>query len=272
MAILAAPVDTTSAEFRANANEMRALIADLERRRAEAALGGPERARERHTARGKLLPRERVLRLIDPGTPFLELVAARRERHVRGRDPWRRPDRRHRPRRGPRMRHHRQRRHHQRRHLLPDDGEEASARPGDRVREPAAVHLSRRFRRRQPAAPDRRVSRPRPLRPHLLQPGQSLGGGHRPDRGRDGLVHGGRRLRAGDVRRDDHRARAGHDLSRRPAAGEGRDRGGGERGRPWRRRRPCAALRRRRPYGRRRQSCARRSAGASSRTSAAASA
>ncbi len=73
MAILAAPVDTTSAEFRANAKEMRALIADLERRRAEAAQGGPERARERHTARRKLLPRERVLRLIDPGTPFLEL-------------------------------------------------------------------------------------------------------------------------------------------------------------------------------------------------------
>ena len=42
-------------------------------RRAEAALGGPQRSRERHAARGKLLPRERVLRLIDPGTPFLEL-------------------------------------------------------------------------------------------------------------------------------------------------------------------------------------------------------
>src|SRR3954453_18346358 len=52
---------------------MRRLVQDLEVRRAEAALGGPQRSRERHTARGKLLPRERVLRLVDPGTPFLEL-------------------------------------------------------------------------------------------------------------------------------------------------------------------------------------------------------
>src|SRR5215813_13893000 len=52
---------------------MRALIRELGERRAEAALGGPPRSRERHAARGKLLPRERVLRLLDPGTPFLEL-------------------------------------------------------------------------------------------------------------------------------------------------------------------------------------------------------
>src|SRR6516162_1116275 len=73
MAILDSPIDTKSLEFRTNAAQMRALAEDLNRRRAEAALGGPARARERHTARGKLLPRERVLRLIDPGTPFLEL-------------------------------------------------------------------------------------------------------------------------------------------------------------------------------------------------------
>ncbi|HSV22057.1 MAG TPA: carboxyl transferase domain-containing protein [Xanthobacteraceae bacterium] len=73
MAILDSPVDAKSLEFRTNAAQMRALVDDLNRRRAEAALGGPARARERHTARGKLLPRERVLRLIDPGTPFLEL-------------------------------------------------------------------------------------------------------------------------------------------------------------------------------------------------------
>ncbi|MGC1445155.1 MAG: carboxyl transferase domain-containing protein, partial [Xanthobacteraceae bacterium] len=52
---------------------MRTLVAELESRRAEAAAGGPARARERHLARGKLLPRERVTTLIDPGTPFLEL-------------------------------------------------------------------------------------------------------------------------------------------------------------------------------------------------------
>ena len=45
----------------------------ISEKRAEAASGGPEKLRERHTARGKLLPRDRVLRLIDPGSPFLEL-------------------------------------------------------------------------------------------------------------------------------------------------------------------------------------------------------
>jgi len=52
---------------------MRALVAALEAQRAKAAEGGPPQARERHLGRGKLLPRERVLTLIDPGTPFLEL-------------------------------------------------------------------------------------------------------------------------------------------------------------------------------------------------------
>ena len=53
MAILDSPVDTKSLEFRANAAQMRALVEELKRRRAEAALGGPARARERHVARGK---------------------------------------------------------------------------------------------------------------------------------------------------------------------------------------------------------------------------
>jgi 3-methylcrotonyl-CoA carboxylase beta subunit len=73
MAILDSPVDTKGLEFRTNAAQMHELVAELNRRRAEAALGGPARWRERHIARGKLLPRERVLRLIDPGSPFLEL-------------------------------------------------------------------------------------------------------------------------------------------------------------------------------------------------------
>jgi 3-methylcrotonyl-CoA carboxylase beta subunit len=66
-------VDTHSEEYHANAARMRALAEELQRRREEAATGGPERARERHVARGKLLPRERVMRLLDPGSPFLEL-------------------------------------------------------------------------------------------------------------------------------------------------------------------------------------------------------
>jgi 3-methylcrotonyl-CoA carboxylase beta subunit len=73
LAILSSAIDTGSAEFRANAEKMRALTAQLQARRAEAALGGSEKSRERHVGRGKLLPRKRVMNLIDPGSPFLEL-------------------------------------------------------------------------------------------------------------------------------------------------------------------------------------------------------
>ncbi len=68
--------------------------------------------------------------------------------------------------------------------------------------EPPALHLPGRLGRRQPAEPGRGVPRPRPLRPHLLQPGQHERAGHRADRRGHGLVHGRRRLRAGDERRD----------------------------------------------------------------------
>ena len=215
-------------------------------RRAEAALGGPQRSRERHTSRGKLLAARARAAPDRSRHAVPRTVAARRQRHVRGRDPRRRHHHRHRPHRGARMRDRVQRRHHQGRHLLSDDGEEAPARAGDRAREPAALHLSGRFRRRQPAAMARGVSRPRALRPHLLQSGDAVLARHSADRLRDGLMHGGRRLCAGDVGRGDHRAQAGHDLPRRPAAGEGRDRRGGLGRGPRRRRRACAALRRRR--------------------------
>src|SRR5262249_59091789 len=73
MAILASRIDTAAPEFRANATRMRALVAELEQRRAEAAAGGSDKSRERHLARGKLLPRDRMMTLIDAGSPFLEL-------------------------------------------------------------------------------------------------------------------------------------------------------------------------------------------------------
>jgi 3-methylcrotonyl-CoA carboxylase beta subunit len=73
VAVITSSVDCTSKEFRANQAAMRALIAELDTRRAKAAEGGRQRARERHIARGKLLPRERVMTLLDPGAPFLEL-------------------------------------------------------------------------------------------------------------------------------------------------------------------------------------------------------
>ncbi len=103
----------------------------------------------------------------------------------------------------------------------------------------------------------RGVSRPRAFRPHLLQPGELVGAGHAADRGRDGLVHGGRRLCAGDVGREHHRQGRGHDLSRRPAAGEGRHRRDRQRRGAGRRRCAQPHLGRHRPLCRRRPSRAR---------------
>ena len=265
MPVIETAVDLGAEAARANREAWARSRRELAERRAAAALGGPERARERHLARGKLLPRERVAALLDPGSPFLELspLAA---------------------------------------HGMYDDAihgaglitgigrvsgplvmivcNDATVKGGTyypmtvkkhlraqeiALREPAAVHLSRRFRRRQPAASDRGLSRPRAFRPHLLQPGEDVGARHPADRLRDGLVHGGRRLCAGDVGRDGHREGAGHDLSRRPAAGEGGDRRGRLGRGARRRRRACAPLRRRRPLRARRpctrsRSCARSSA------------
>ena len=66
-------INPDSPEFRANAQAMQELVDDLREKVGKIALGGSERSRERHIGRGKLLPRERVERLLDPGTPFLEL-------------------------------------------------------------------------------------------------------------------------------------------------------------------------------------------------------
>jgi 3-methylcrotonyl-CoA carboxylase beta subunit len=74
MAVLESRLNLRSAEFSANAAAMQALTADLRRKIELIALGGGEAARARHVGRGKLLPRERVARLLDPGTPFLEIA------------------------------------------------------------------------------------------------------------------------------------------------------------------------------------------------------
>ena len=73
MAILESKLNTTSQEFRASVVAMQALVDDLRTKVAELAQGGGEEARRKHLSRGKLLPRERVQRLLDPGSPFLEL-------------------------------------------------------------------------------------------------------------------------------------------------------------------------------------------------------
>ncbi len=74
MSVLESQLNARSAEFGHNAATMRALVADLNAKLAQVALGGGEVARAKHAARGKLLPRERVQMLLDAGTPFLELA------------------------------------------------------------------------------------------------------------------------------------------------------------------------------------------------------
>ena len=73
MPVIESKVDLNSAETRANAEAWAGLRGELQQHRDTAALGGNAKSRERHTARGKLLPRERVLQLTDPGSAFLEL-------------------------------------------------------------------------------------------------------------------------------------------------------------------------------------------------------
>ena len=71
--VLQTRLDLESPEAKARVMHNRALAEELRAKVAEAALGGSERSRQRHVARGKLLPRERVERLLDPGSPFLEI-------------------------------------------------------------------------------------------------------------------------------------------------------------------------------------------------------
>ena len=73
MSVLETKLNARSADFQANAVAMRALVDDLTEKVAQSAAGGGDAARAKHIKRGKLLPRDRVQMLLDPGTPFLEL-------------------------------------------------------------------------------------------------------------------------------------------------------------------------------------------------------
>src|SRR5262245_60473816 len=68
-------VNTASEEFRRNREVMETAVGQLREKIDQVRLGGPEESRTRHTSRGKLLVRERIRMLLDPGTPFLELSA-----------------------------------------------------------------------------------------------------------------------------------------------------------------------------------------------------
>ncbi len=74
MTVLESKLNTRSADFTANADAMRTLVDDLRAQVAQVGQGGGDAARAKHTGRGKLLPRDRVHMLLDPGTPFLEVA------------------------------------------------------------------------------------------------------------------------------------------------------------------------------------------------------
>src|SRR5215204_1416652 len=75
MPVLPTALEPRSPAFRANAEAMQAVVGDLRDKTAAIALGGDEASRKRHEGRGKLLARERIRLLLDPGSPFLELSA-----------------------------------------------------------------------------------------------------------------------------------------------------------------------------------------------------
>jgi 3-methylcrotonyl-CoA carboxylase beta subunit len=73
MTTLPTAIDPRSPDFAANAQSMREQVAEIRSHAEKVSLGGGEVARKRHLSRGKLLPRQRIEALLDPGTPFLEL-------------------------------------------------------------------------------------------------------------------------------------------------------------------------------------------------------
>ena len=230
-------LDPADDEYKRNAEHNLALSGQLRSRLALTAAGGPERARQRHIGRGKLLPRDRVGMLLDPGSPFLELSPLAACGMYGDEAPGRGNHHRHRSRVRTRVRDRRQRRDGQGRHVLSRHRQEASAGPGNRAAEPAAVHLPGRLGWCVLAAAGRGLPGPGTLRPYLLQPGHAVGEGHPPDRRRPRLMHGRWRVCAGDERRDRHRPQSGDDLPGWPAARQGGDwRNGQRRGTRWRRR------------------------------------
>src|ERR1043166_2298875 len=84
---LTSAADPAWEAWRASEAAHRALVEELRTKRAAARLGGGEKARARHTARGKLLPRDRVDTLLDPGSPFLELAPLAADGMYDGQEP-----------------------------------------------------------------------------------------------------------------------------------------------------------------------------------------
>ena len=205
MTILASRIDPTAhAELRANASSAcGGGHGELEARRAEAAAGGPARARERHLARGKLLPRERVTALIDAGAPFLELsplaasgmyddaihgaglitgigrvegrecVIVANDSTIKGGTYFPLTVK---------------------KHLRAQEIARENRLPCIYLVDSGGANLPHQTE----VFPIASISRP-----HLHNQGDVVGGRHRADCRRDGVVHGGRRLRAGESKSDE---------------------------------------------------------------------
>ncbi len=260
-------IDTSSAEFRANRDRMQALVDEYRGRLEQVRQGGGAKYLARHREQGKMPVRERIDALIDPGSPFLELsplaawdmydgdapsagvvtgigrVSGRdvlivaNDATVKGGTYYPLTVKKH-------LRAQEVALHN---HLpcvyLVDSGGAFLPMQADVF--PDRDHFGRIFFNQARMSAER----------------------HSADRRRDGLVHGRRRLRAGDVGRDDHRQGHGHDLPRRSAAREGRDRRRSDRRGSRRRRCSHAAVGRRRLPRRRRRARARTGAHRSSRRS-----
>ena len=182
-------IDRESDEFQQNAAANVALAEALRALNEQIETGGSPRSRERHLSRGKLLPRDRILTLIDEGSPFLEMgkLAAW---EVYGDDV---------PAAG----------------IITGIGRvsgtecmivanDATVKGGTYYPLTVKKHL-RAQEIAVPAAAGRGISRSRPFRPNFLQPGAPLLKGHTANRSGHGLLHGRRRLRSGNVRRGGHR-------------------------------------------------------------------
>ena len=214
---------------------MLAKLAEIAAEHAKAIAGGGPKYTDRHRGRGKLLVRERIELLLDPGHPVPGTVAAGGVGHrVRGRRQRRHRDRRG---RGHRVRDLGQRPDRARRHQQPVDG--AQDVPGARHRagQPAAGHLAGRVRRRRPADAEGDLH---PRRPDVPRPDPAVGGRHPDDRARLRQLHRRRRVRARHVRPRGDDLRPVQGVPRRAAAGQDGDRRGVRR-RVARRRRDARA-------------------------------
>ena len=179
---------------------MTQLVTELRQRVGIAREGGGAKYVQRHREQGKLPVRERIARLVDAGAPFLELSPLAGYELYDDETPGAGIVTGRRPRVRARRRHRRERCDGEGRHLLPGHGEEAPESAADRAGESPAVLVSRRFGWSVSPAAGRCLSGPRAFRPHFLQSGAAFSRAHSTSGGGDGIVHGRRRVRAGDVR------------------------------------------------------------------------